>query len=152
MWFFVIWGYLYRNGNITHSAISFRCVDFRNGVYLTKCMKKYYFLYVVATVAWLASLQHTFIALRVTSLCHIWTAVKVYSPSGIQLWLSLCTSSLIFIWNDSTTRPSTYHMNVFVKYVRPTANLKQCKIKERRDGGNEWNVDKKRKTTGRNGK
>jgi len=49
------------------------------------------------------------------------TAVKEYSPS---VWLSLCTSSLICIWNDSTAGPSTYRMNAFGKYVRPTPDLK----------------------------
>jgi len=72
----------------TRNYVSFRCVDFRNGVYLTKSMQKYYFLYVIATVAWLASLQHIFISLRIIYFCdeYQWrSAVRPYDCRSVHL-------------------------------------------------------------------
>ena len=67
-----------------------------------------------------------------TAYIHLFTCIiplwYMNSSDGVQsvrhtVVLSLCTSSLIFIRSDSTTRSSTYRMNAFGKYIRPTPNL-----------------------------
>jgi len=69
----------------------------------------------------LTGFSTTYINLFTCNIPLWWISVKEYSPS---VWLSLCTPSLICIWNDNTVRPSTYRMNAFGKYVRPTPYFK----------------------------